>query len=409
MEKNINNIDIYPSGVYTLIGGLSMLGSIGTKQRCSKCGGFFSERDRHGLYCPIHETRPTLYYVRATAFGFKNPLYRTPMGKSLDHYDKADALLSSIRLKWDECIKSGNKFNINDFIHTKVALLKFEAKAEAFLKTKDNLYLREKPKLSKSEWQGIHNRFKKFINPFFEGKDIRDLTDEDMQAFYDYLLGLRMPDGTSYSDKHIKDIMVNVKSLFIFSRLDIPDFPKGWNTVEPKKNKRRMNIETQMKIAPHIPDKHGYRLAMNIFTYAPMRPCELRALTINDITDRGVIVSKSLTDRLKFTRKSNPKPHPYALPDYVMDDLRKHVTGKDRDDFIFTVRGNPYTEGTLRRMWKRVLIKAGIPHIELYQAIRHSWASQEWEQSQLETLERIQDKLSHTNKQTGQKHYIIKK
>jgi integrase len=138
-----------------------------------------------------------------------------------------------------------------------------------------------------------------------------------------------------------------------------------------------------------------------------MRVCELRALSIADVTDRGVIVWKSLTDRLKKVRKGYAKEQFYPLPKYIMDDLLEHIKGKSPDEFIFTVNGSPYKLGTLRNMWYRVLDKLEISRIELNQGGRHTWASREMRNARDEALARIQKQLGHTNKKTSQRHYII--
>ena len=68
--------------------------------------------------------------------------------------------------------------------------------------------------------------------------------------------------------------------------------------------------------------------------------------------------------------------------------------------------GSPYKMVTLRQMWNKALKRAGVPHIELNQGGRHTWASREMADAQMAAMERIQKQLSHTSKGT-QKHYVV--
>ncbi len=392
-------------------GVLTMIGSIGARGNCPTCKGTFSEKDNFGLKCPKCLTRPTRYYIQAKYFGL-GYLYSTPQGQVLSSYDIADALLSAIRTEWDESVRARKLFNTDKWIPAKVAQKKMGEVIKSFLKEKDREYRRQK--LSKSHWQQLHNHSKKFILPFFKSEFLDAIQEQDIREFYDYLQDLQYVKNKKgerdyYSTKHIKDIMMTLRSLFNFARLDIPPYPKGWDAVEPKRLKQYLTLELQMKIDPHIPDRHGYRLAIAILQTTGMRICELRGLVVADVIDRGVIVWKSLTDRLKKNRKGYAKEQFYPLPKYIMDDLREQVKGKAPDEFIFTVNGSPYKLGTLRDMWYNVLDKLGIPRIELNQGGRHTWASREMETARDEALDRIQKQLGHSNKKTSQEHYIIER
>ena len=116
-------------------------------------------------------------------------------------------------------------------------------------------------------------------------------------------------------------------SLFRFAGIDAPEYPDGWSEVEPKRGKQYLTFEMQMAIDPHIPERHGYRLAIAILQTAGIRICEVGALSCSDIIDRGILVWKSLTDRLKKTRKGYAQAQFYPLPPYIMDDLRAHHAG----------------------------------------------------------------------------------
>ncbi len=374
--------------------GLCMLGSIISLQKCAYCGSLFKNQDSYGLCCENHHhVRPTRYVVQAKFAGL--PLiYSTPQGNVLDSYERASRLLSAIRTAWDD---SKVKFNPDDWKPKKVVEQRFENKAKEYL---DEYKIRhERGKLSKGYYRHIETFINDFLIPTFTGHDTRKITAEQINSFYYGLL------EKSYSDNYVKHIMACLKGIFLKYRAEVPDFPAGWQNVTVKRPKQRLQIERQIAIAPHIPERHGYRLAIDILLTTGMRPCELRALQVNDIADNGVMVWKSLTDTLKLKRKSGGEVF-YPLPNYLFDDLRAHVKDKTADDFIFTINGKPYGYGRLRKVWIKACSDAKVKHIELYQACRHSWASLEMKRAKEEALERISKQLGHS-REMSRKHYII--
>ncbi len=394
--------------INSIVNNLCMKGTIGTKQKCPECGKKFSEIDRYGLYCSNHPySRPTRYYVQGKFFGV-GVLHSTPQGEVLDSYERAKRLLGSIQTKWDDSQKgdSSKKFNPEDFIPKKVKAQRFSSRVDELLKEYDKRY--ERNKLSKSRYQAVYNICDNFLKPYFNNRDIRDITGDDGNKFFYHLLDLMQENGERYSDYHIRDVMSMLKTLFMKYRpADIPKFPEGWQDLEPKKEKQRLQFDRQMEIAPFIPERHGYRLAISILQTTGMRTCELRALQVNDIVDGGLMIWKSLTDRLKLKRKNGGEQY-YPLPDYLLDDLKKHIDGKRSDDFIFTINGKPFGDGRLRKVWNKAVSDAGVKHIELYQACRHSWASREMRKAKEDAIERISRQLGNL-KDTAKKHDVVER
>ncbi len=387
-----------------IIGGLCMRGSIGTLQKCP-CGRHYSIEDVYGLKCPeCVNSRPTRYYVWFPKILY---LYSTPQGHVLDSFERAKRLLSAIQTAHDDAMQNPLKpFIIDDWKHLKVKQQRMEFKISDIIYEAEGRYARRK--ISKSRYQSILNICNNFLKPAFKGKDIRDITEEEIRAFYYSLIDKKFGKNLdkNYGDYYVRDIMAMLKTLMLRHRpADLPKFPEGWNSLEPKKEKQRLQIDRQMTIAPHIPERHGYRLAINILMTTGMRVCELRALQVNNIVDNGLVVWKSLTDRLKLKRKNGGEVY-YPLPDYLLTDLKLHIQGKDSDAFIFSIAGKPLGEGRLHKIWNQACIDAKVKPIELYQACRHSWASREMQEAKEAAIQRISRQLGDL-KGTVRKHYVL--
>jgi integrase len=377
-----------------------MKGSIGTLQKCP-CGEKFSTADAFGLKCPVcTNSRPTRYYVWFPKIGH---IYSTPQGHILDSFERAGRLLSAIRTAHDDAGNNPQKqFIPADWKHTQVKGMRMEHKIADLLLEYDQRYNADgRRKLSKGRHQAVHNICDKFLLPAFQGKDVRDITEEEIRAFYFSLV------NRGYGDYFIRHILAMLKTLFLRYRGDMPKFPEGWTDPEPKKEKQRLSIDRQMTIAPHIPDRHGYRLAISILQTTGMRPCEIRALQVNDIVDNGLMVWKSKTDRLKLKRKNGGEVY-YPLPEYLLQDLKQHIEGKHVDDFIFTINGRPIGEGRLRKVWNKAIEKAQVKHIKFNEACRHSWASREYKEAKEAAIKRISDQLGDL-RETAKKHYVIER
>lgn len=373
-----------------------MKGSIGTLQKCP-CGRHYSAEDMYGLKCPeCVNSRPTRYYVWFPKIGH---IYSTPQGHVLDSFERAKRLLSAIQTAHDDALQNPLKpFILDDWKHKKVKQQRIEFKIAEITKEAEGRYARQK--ISKGRYQTILNICDNFLKPAFKGMDIRDITKDDVRNFYYSLIDKK------YGDYYIHHIMAMLKTLMIRHRpVDPPKFPEGWNTLEPKKERQRLQIDRQMAIAPHIPERHGYRLAINILLTTGMRVCELRALQVNNIVDNGLVVWKSLTDRLKLKRKNGGEVY-YPLPEYLLTDLKLHIEGKDSDAFIFSIAGKPLGEGRLRKIWNKACTDAGVKPIEFNQACRHSWASREMREAKEAAIDRISRQLGNL-KTTARKHYVL--
>jgi integrase len=386
-------------GVY-----MGFKGSVGTDEKCPKCNSPFERISMDdGFLCRQHLTHPKRFWISAKALGIPNKLYSDRLGNVFDSYQAAMNQWTAMNTAHLESRKpKGKPWNPDDWIAGKVREQHFNIKAMAFIETKRPLY--DRKKLSKSRWQGINNIINVFLIPFFTDSDIRYINKDDLKRFYLHLLDLRDKDDNPYADSYIKEILALLRSIFLEYRpADMPDFPA--HTIIPKREKQWLGIERQLAIEPHIPER--FKLAIRTLQTTGMRPGELRALQVSDMIDGALKVWKAFGDHgLRLSRKSGGEVT-YPVPLDLWRSLQSHVEGKKADELIFCTKdGKPLHENTLFKVWKRACKNAGVKYIPLYQASRHSMASQIMADAKQKAIEEIQAKLGHFNKQT-QKAYVI--
>lgn len=382
---------------------MGLKGSIGTDQKCPKCGGKFEHVNNDvGLMCKNCLTRPTRYWISAKSMGIPRLKYSSRLGKVFDSWNDVVNEWTAMNAAYNEGQdQKGRPWNPNDWIASQVKLQEFQEKAKTFLDNYQALY--DHSKLSRSRFTGITNIVNNFLVPYFKGKDIRHVTKDEVKTFYFHLLDLKDENGEPYGDYHVRDILSCLKSMFFAYRPDTIEFPE--HSIVRKNEVQWLGIERQMAIEPHVPNKH--KLAIRVLQFTGMRPGELRALQVNDMIDGALKVWKAFSDRgLRLSRKSGGEVL-YQLSLDLWEDLREHTKGKNPDDFIFTINGKPYGPNCLYRAWKKACIAAGVKYIPLQQASRHSTASRIMADAKKKALEEIQRQLGHNNKQTAKKHYII--
>ncbi len=92
----------------------------------------------------------------------------------------------------------------------------------------------------------LKNTCDNFIVPFFNWRDIHDITQDDVEKFYNHLLDLK------YSPKYIKEILGVLKSLFIIHRpANVPQFPTF--AIVPTREKQRLGFAREIAAVDKVP------------------------------------------------------------------------------------------------------------------------------------------------------------
>lgn len=386
--------------VLSMIRGLIVRGSINTKQHCESCGKKFDPKivNDEGIYCQTCPgSRPTRYYINGKAFGIGH-LYSDPdAGKVFKTYSDALDVLIAINKRFKECKSKGIPFKSEKFIPAKVR----ERHVDALFKTWLQTYEAEVAKHAKSGSR-LHNlkAHQEFISGYFKGRIITDIDQNAVEKFYISLLDQRL------SSRYIKDILDTLRSLFLrYQPDDVPKFPIF--QVIPAREKQRLGITREIAVIDNIPERHGYRVGILTIIRTGMRINELSALKVNDLIDGTIFVDKAYSEgRLKLARKSGGTV-PYRVTPEAWDMIMRHIEGKGPDEYVFSVYGQPISPARWSKEWVSAEKRAGVKHIPLQQAARHSTASRIMEDAKKKALQDISEQLGHTNTRTGSEHYII--
>jgi integrase len=208
---------------------------------------------------------------------------------------------------------------------------------------------------------------KMYFLPAFGEMDCRDIRTHHIEDFLNTL--------PSLSSKTKKNIMIMLKNFcnWLFKRdnlLRMPQFPV---ISVPEKPIKWISKENQIKVLPFIHPHH--RPIFEFLFYHPVRISEARALKVKDFNkDAGTVYICRAWSGQELRSRKNKKP--YFLPVSRHFDL-SILKDKLPEVFAFTNKvGHVYTISRLERLWHKARVAAGLPEISLYNATRHSIASQ---------------------------------
>lgn len=220
-----------------LLRGLKVHGSVNTKQKCPVCDRKFTfNPDRLDFICEEHQTRPTRYYINGKAFGLRHLYKDLQTNKVFETYSQALDVLLAINRNFKEANSNKHLFRKkfgDNWIPEKVLENRVESICDRWLK---NHKAEAEKKAKNGIWVNhLINTCENFIIPFFQDRDIHDISRDDVERFYHQLL------DKGYSAKYIKAILSVLKSLFLRYRpADIPEFPSF--SIVPVREKQRLGF-----------------------------------------------------------------------------------------------------------------------------------------------------------------------
>lgn len=235
---------------------------------------------------------------------------------------------------------------------------------------------------------------KKYIIPFFGGKDIRYIKAKDIRLFKKHLEGLGLSTKTVYNK------MGTLKTMFRDAYRDedirrIPPFPvlSAGQITRPES----LSLDQQEKLLRVIPERHRAIFAFGM-EYG-LRVGEVRAIQKDCIVEGKIIIKRAFSDnRLKNTKTGLNRE--YELTDYaknLLDGIEKHLS-----TFVFVREdGKPYTNKNLNALWKSACKETDID-IKLQNAMRHSLGCQLVDMGC--DIYHVADQLGHTDVRTTKRY-----
>jgi integrase len=226
---------------------------------------------------------------------------------------------------------------------------------------------------------------------FFNNQDVRLIRKDTIR---DFLYSLDCGQKTQ------KNLLTILRVFFAELAEDniihsVPSFPK---IKHQKPSVKWTDEETQAKIVSEIPMHH--RPIILFLMATGCRPQEARALQWEDIDFKN----ESITIRHAFSgsvfRQITKGKRERQIP--IMPEVREILQPRGITGFVFNVKGQPYKENRIGKVWRRARAKVGLSDLTLYGGTRHSKASQ-LANSGI-SLWLIGELLGHSEKKTTEKY-----
>lgn len=372
------------------LGGLCMSGAIRTKQKCPICKKGFN-LIFNGLVCEEHRTIPTRYYIDIY-WKRKLRIYSDNIGLPIDSFRKAQRLLEKVRCEIDE-----KKFDPERYIKKKQEVYRIGIYLLNWLT--DFKTLVDSDQRSPSTYESYSATIKKYLIPFFENSDIREIVGRDIKE----LIKSFPPE---LKPKTLKNHLDNFKKILheahrIKDIVEIPYFPP---ISVPENDTPWIEEKTQDEIIENI--DHPMDMAIVQFIlYHGTRSSEACALQIRYINvDRQSFTPSKTFSRGKLRdRTKTAKVRPRPIHDDMIETIKECSRDKLPNAFLFINprTGKHYTHDVVRRLFKKAKDGMGID-INVHQAGRHSLGSQAIQRGQ--DIEIVRRMLGHTKSTTTQRY-----
>ncbi len=409
------NIDI-SAEILTLIYGrdynTSMpKGRVRTYKKCPKCDQDFQYLSfEQGIVCIPCKTVPKSFYLYVRDFGFKkfgypDRLYTSPRGKRFGYFPDAQDQLDDMRkqepfIHEDWLPGASLAFTIKSLITEEEKSNK--KKNPHIIQDWLNVYKADVKNMNKvNEYvRHVEQYMKDHIIPHLNGMDIRHIK----KPHIDKLKGELIIKGLSH--KSIKNVLGTLHA-FLKDHLEIikamPLFPEVKSI--PKRQRRWMDIETQMKVIEKVPDRH--RLIFELMRETSLRQGQVRALKKKCLIDGDIISFSAFSGADLIPVTKNFKNESHKLSYGLYRKLQQYVKEKRPEDWMFDINGKQYGEERIRKIWRNACKDADIEYVPPHMAFRNSAASQIMEEYKAKARSEIMQKLGHTNIKTGEQVYVL--
>ncbi|MBF0456717.1 MAG: tyrosine-type recombinase/integrase [Nitrospirae bacterium] len=241
----------------------------------------------------------------------------------------------------------------------------------------------------------LKSNLRHHISPTMGNRDVKTISSKDVFNFYSELLEKNLAGKTI---KHIfdalKSLLNHLYDLEVISK--IPMFP---NIKVLPAAKHWISVETQNQILNHLSSK--YFLFIRVLMETGMRPGEARALKLRDIDGTIITVERAIDERGNIRPTKTNKVYRYPVSSGLIYQLRTRYHDYLPETPLFEL-----SKSGIQNAWTRACNIVGTS-IPLYQACRHSKASQINEACERDRLCQLQAALQHEHVATTLKYYTL--
>lgn len=265
-----------------------------------------------------------------------------------------------------------------------------------------------KAQIKPSTYEYYYNCIKKYVIPFFSEERSRKLTAITVNEFID-----SVNNNVSLSESHKRKIITVFKTALrkiIVGTAEYSSILKAVKLPKVHSNEIKVfSVREQQIIEDTVLNFRDKRaLGILLCFYTGIRLGELCALKWSDIdfNAKTMSIERTVTRIKNFqgegkktilfvgTPKSRKSIRKIPIPDFLMKIAEEFMTPEKETSYIFSVTKNPIDPRVYQKLYKRVLLKAGVKDRKFH-TIRHTFATRSLELGvDIKTLSEI---LGHSN------------
>ena len=246
------------------------------------------------------------------------------------------------------------------------------------------LYIKDmKPRLKENTWLTKKHIIETKILPYFEKKNVSEITTKDVIAWQNELLAFRDEKKKPYSQTYLKTVHNQLSAIFNYAvrHYDLRSNPaaKAGNMgTEERKEMKFWTKEEYKKFADEMMDKPVSYYAFEMLYWCGIREGELLALTAGDFDfeKSTVTISKSYQrlhgEDIITTPKTKKSNRTIKMPKFLCEEMQEYIGmlyGYKKKERIF-----PISKNYLHREMDRGSRAAGVKRIRIHD-LRHSHIS----------------------------------
>ena len=240
-----------------------------------------------------------------------------------------------------------------------------------------------KPRLKENTWLTKKHIIETKILPYFEKKNVSEITTKDVIAWQNELLAFRDEKKKPYSQTYLKTVHNQLSAIFNHAvrHYDLRSNPaaKAGNMgTEECKEMKFWTKDEYKKFADEMMDKPVSFYAFEMLYWCGIREGELLALTAGDFDfEKGTVTISKSYQRLHgedviTTPKTKKSNRTIKMPQFLCEEMQDYIGmlyGYKKKDRIF-----PISKNYLHREMDRGSRAAGVKRIRIHD-LRHSHIS----------------------------------
>jgi integrase len=236
---------------------------------------------------------------------------------------------------------------------------------------------------------------KHHLSPALATMDVHRITTRVIHNLY---LDLLKKGLASKTVKHVLSVVSGLLNhLYRLETIErVPAFPRVRVVA---KEKAWLDPSGQFNILAQIDNK--YSLYFRILLETGIRPGECRGLKVKDFNGTTLIVSRALDERGTVRPTKTGRTYRYQISEQLEHALTARYAAHLPEAFLFNLKRT-----SIHRAWRAACDRAGV-RIPMYQAARHSRASQVNAEVEVYRRERLREALQHESATTTMKYYTL--